>query len=434
MNNIIYNTEDLPVIWGLGSFPMDRLAAPRMNMKYSIVSSPSASERDYIESYNINIIEYDDVGEEDGLAETKDNESDNKFLDFCTANGSPTLLVYKPKKKYQEWRDNYGVNILMNEYYISRQIWENKRRMRAKLDPKYFAPFRLLEPEEKIEMEYDEIVSNYGLPFVLQDAILGGGRGTFIIKDQEYFQLAKSHLMTKKNGAVISSFVTGISASIQVCITKFGIFHGPLQKNLSEIKELCYTDGIDAEGFCGGEWGSPELDKYKDEVYCIALEIGAEVAKDSIYGIFGIDFILGERAFVIETNMRLTGLTSPLTHQWLAASVEPLISLHILELSKTDYKIDNVIEYQNNLLNTKPFTFLLLHNTSKDAITRMTKLSEEYKSITPQISLIGEPVLPGKRLARVYYNALLTEGNNLNSKGKQLVQDLLGNYSNNQLI
>src|SRR5581483_1653131 len=129
---------------------------------------------------------------------------------------------------------------------------------------------RMPEYEIKHMNELDKAASYKGFEekygqFVLQDEESAGAKGTYAIKSaDEYLEAIRSlKKFSRGRSIVVSKLIHGEPASIQVCITKYGIFSGGIQRQLIDNKHLNNNKLEAANRWNGGEAGSD----YPDIVY-----------------------------------------------------------------------------------------------------------------------------------------------------------------------
>jgi predicted ATP-grasp superfamily ATP-dependent carboligase len=253
------------------------------------------------------------------------------------------LVKSDPKRKYVLYSPldpPYKVNpltYLMNSPTIA-HAYENKRYFRDE-----FADLiRMPEYEIKYMNELDRAASYRDLrerfegPFVLQDEESSGSKGTYVIYNEDDYVDAVKSLKRFSQGRriVVSQFVKGETASIQVCITKYGIFSGGIQRQLLSNKFLCNTKMAGAAKWCGGEVGATYPDIVQHQAQEIATIVGSELASHGYKGIFGIDIIITpeNEVYAIEINARLTGYSHIISDMQLMAGKIPFMLLHALEL------------------------------------------------------------------------------------------------------
>lgn len=249
----------------------------------------------------------------------------------------------------------------------ARAQFENKAGLRdlpalAKLCP----PFVVVRKDELGHQEFDapSLFRRFH-KFIIQDASQDrtGGRGTYIIQQPRDF--ASSLPLLKQAGgsrAVISRFVAGIPASMLCCLTKYGLFHGPLQRQI--ISEPSLTSPVTSQ-FAGAWWHEKLFNEdFINQADRMVRQIAAVMVRHNYRGLFGVDFMAGDdgRLFLTEINARPTALTATLNLIQQAKNLPSLSLLHILEHARQDYEITNPAGYQQELLQFKPLTYLLAYH------------------------------------------------------------------------
>jgi hypothetical protein len=180
---------------------------------------------------------------------------------------------------------------------------------------------------------------------VLQDERLSGGKGTFVIRDESSLAYALESLERMQGGAqvvVSDRILSAHERSVQCCVTRYGVFVGPLQKQIIANPLLANMDVADGDKFCGAEI-TPH-DAYGaayDEIKGYATRIGQKIMDRGYRGIFSVDCLLDAQGtvYILEINPRITGITPLLTMLYREGQDIPFYLLHILELLGVDYSI-----------------------------------------------------------------------------------------------
>ena len=277
------------------------------------------------------------------------------------------ILTYKPVRQPGALGD---FAFLSSNQQLAKQL-ENKAAFRELMRPLGipFAPYAIYGSNEELAgADYANLLRE-GTGFVLQDAQLSGGKGTRIIRDELSYQRAIteiSHVGGSGTFVVSELIPDARERSIQGCVTQYGVFTGPLQKQIVADPVLSNLTVPDGDRFCGAEIGFadecadayPEMERY-------AKQIGEKAQQLGYKGIFGIDFLIDKqgRVYVLEMNPRITGVTPLLTMMYREDRDIPFYLLHILELANqpytiTDYSVDST---------PAPGSLLVLHAQSRAA-------------------------------------------------------------------
>lgn len=314
---------------------------------------------------------------------------------------SPTIAHAYEHKRY--FRDEFADLINLPEYVVKRL---------DDLDDKAFA----------------ELKSVWG-KFVIQEVESSGSKGTFIVDTLEKFHKAAISLrkISYSGMVVISKFIKGIPCSVQVCVTKYGIFTGGLQVQLQDSKYLCNTDLPDVTKWCGGELGGHYAEILKHRTQEIATIVGSELASHGYRGIFGIDLIVTpqDEVFAIEINARLTGYTHILSDMQYAKRKIPFILLHTLELGNFKYEVDDAEALPTMTSLDDAYSYLILGNqlegsqflkkTIKNGMYRVTGEGLEYVKNSFSVEELpdenhivlfckfkkGDEIVRGKRILKI---------------------------------
>lgn len=177
---------------------------------------------------------------------------------------------------------------------------------------------------------------------VVQDEALSNGRGTFVVRSVADLAHALQVIEENHGGTrlVISDYLSEAhERSVQCVATQYGVFVGPLQKQIIGNELLTSSGNIHA-GIFGGAEISPndECIAQYPEIKQYAEQIGAEISKMGYRGIFSIDCLVTKdgEVFVLEINPRITGITPLLT----TFNYDiPFYLLHVLEQAGIPYNI-----------------------------------------------------------------------------------------------
>ena len=108
---------------------------------------------------------------------------------------------------------------------------------------------------------------------------IGSATGVIDQDEDDYVDAVKSLKKYSQGRTVVASqFVHGEVSSIQVCITKYGIFSGGIQRQLVDSKYLCNPKLEGATRWCGGEIGAEYPDIVQHRAQEIASVIGSELS------------------------------------------------------------------------------------------------------------------------------------------------------------
>ncbi|MDB5182574.1 MAG: hypothetical protein JWO47_358 [Candidatus Saccharibacteria bacterium] len=287
-----------------------------------------------------------------------------KFVELTKSEPKRKYLLYSPVDP------PYKVNplaLLMNSPTIA-HAYENKRYFRDE-----FADLiRMPEYEIKYISELDKAASyrelreELGTSMVLQDEESFGSRGTYIVHNYDEFVDAVKLLKKFSQGrsVVVSRYVAGQTSSIQVCITKYGIFSGGIQRQLVTSKYLCNPKLEGTTKWCGGEVGVEYPDIVQHQSREIASVVGSELASHGYKGIFGIDLIVTpeNEVYAIEINARHTGYSHLISDMQLNEGKIPFLLLHALELGNFDYEVTDTDKLPSAGRYKKPVSFMIFNN------------------------------------------------------------------------
>jgi biotin carboxylase len=345
-----------------------------------------------------------------------------------------SFLTYKPVAPPQALLVAGCQFLSMNQALTS--TLENKVEFRTKFADLNL-PFPAYDIYERAELKADSTTIARILQgrkqVILQDEILGGGRGTFRVHDVDSLRAALAaieHLGGHKRVVVSEMIEDASERSVQAVLTKQGVFVGPLQKQIVSHPLLSNLRVPDGDRFCGAEISAqdPLLHVYP-ELRGYALAIGARLQELGYKGIFGIDALIGRdgRMCVLEVNPRLTGVTPLLTMLYREGKDIPFYLLHILELGGFDYEITDTYidpippeggllvlhsqEDHQSFIAQSPASGLydLATVAYKNKQYRLGKISDSRDLLLQRYTPEGFHVRPGGRLMTAYVNGRILD-------------------------
>lgn len=285
----------------------------------------------------------------------------------------------EPKRKfvlYSPLDPPYKVNpltLLMNSPTIA-HAYENKRYFRDEFADLIRVPEYEIKYMSELDKaaSYRELRDSFGA-FVLQDEESSGSKGTYFIHNEDDYVEAIKSLKKYSQGRtiVVSKFEKGETSSVQVCITKYGIFSGGIQRQLVDSKYLCNQKLAGASKWCGGELGTeyPEIVQHKARE--ISTIIGSELASHGYKGIFGIDIIVtpDNDVFAIEINARHTGYSHLISDMQYQEGKIPFMLLHVLELGNFEYEVKDLNALPSMSHYKKPVSYMIVNNPLEEGFT-----------------------------------------------------------------
>lgn len=300
--------------------------------------------------------------------------SSPEFAEYIRTQKKRKVILYGPLSP------PYIVNPLtyiMNSPTIA-HAYEHKRYFRDEFSELINMPDYVVKRLDELTDDTFVELSTLYEKFVIQDVESSGSKGTFIIKDKEGYDKAVKKLReTSFSGTVVvSAFVHGQTCSVQVCVTKYGIFAGGLQRQLVDSQYLCNLDLPGVTRWCGGDLGVEASDIVKHRVQEIATVVGSELASHGYRGIFGIDLLVtpGNEVYAIEINARLTGYTHVLSDMQFANDKIPFSLLHTLELGNYKYEVEDLEALPTMNSTATPYSYLILNNLLDGAFELKTHI------------------------------------------------------------
>lgn len=377
-----------------------------------------------------------------------------KFVDMFKNDRRRKFVMYSPLDP------PYKVNplaYLMNSPAIA-HAYENKRYFRDE----FYDSIRM--PEYEIcymnqldkAAAYRDLHAKYG-SFMLQDEESSGSKGTHAVHSADDYVEAIKLLKKYSRGRtiVVSKFVKGEVASIQVCITQHGIFMGGIQRQLIDSKYLSNNKLEGSNKWCGGEVGGEYPDIVQHQAQEIATIVGTELARHGYKGIFGIDLIITpeHELYAIEINARLTGYSHLISDLQMQNGKLPFMLLHALELGNYEYKVTDMEALPSSTRYKKPASLLVLNNPLDDGLTLPHYIRPGvYKQVGDHVEFVregytlqslrgedqfliicrhneGDHVERGRRILKVMkYGKTMAKNGDLNPKARSLVNAIRNTF------
>jgi predicted ATP-grasp superfamily ATP-dependent carboligase len=261
----------------------------------------------------------------------------------------PALLFFKLSPSIEQLVKKHRF-ILVGSSYRMYKKYENKINFQNLIDKLNIPSPRHIIIDAK-NLDYDRIKSSLGEKFVIQIPDVTLGSGTFFIKNKHDFirttekESIKQSVLGNKPLKITRLIDCACSPSMTVCITKSGVLHTNLQKQILDIEDVIENDRRSGV-YCGHDWTSSNFNKkIYDQAHQIADKIGSYFKeRERFRGIFGIDFVLEKKTgilYPIEANIRLLG-SFPMLSMVQENAGQPLLqALQIIDsLPLKDYELD----------------------------------------------------------------------------------------------
>lgn len=362
------------------------------------------------------------------------------------------ILTYKPVTPPEALADS-GITFLSDETetVLSRRF-ENKAWFRRAFADKgiHIPDFTICKREELVPTEavLAQLLAGRSA-VVLQDSVLSGGKGTFIVRDITSFSRALSALSEAASASdevVVSQYIPNAQErSVQGVVTRYGVFIGPMQQQIIADPSLVNNAVPGAELFCGTQISMQDSAWWAyDQQKKNALVIGKELQEAGYRGIFGVDSLVKDGAvYTLEVNARITGATPLLTMNYDPGRHIPFYLLHILELIGADYSIvddsyDNTYEdcslmiphsllVQEKILmqSIESGLYTNLFEFEKQAVVFDGKVGQP-KVLVQSYAQTGKAVKAGGRILSAFMNyAIISSDGQITSEARQLVGRML---------
>jgi hypothetical protein len=369
-----------------------------------------------------------------------------KFIDYFKTDRKRKFVMYSPIDP------PYKINplaYLMNSPTIA-HAYENKRYFRDEFADLIRMPEYEIRYMSELDRaaSYKDLADRYGA-FMLQDEESSGSKGTYAIKSHDDYVEAIKSLKKFSRGRtiVVSKFVHGETSSIQVCVTKYGIFSGGIQRQLIDSPELCNVKLAGATKWCGGEVGAVYPDIIQHQAREMASIVGSELASHGYRGIFGLDVIVTpeNEVYAIEINARLTGYSHVISDLQYCEGKIPFMLLHLFELGNYKYEVTDTEALPSISQYKKPASLLIVNNPLEESLQLahyikpgIYKLKgDKVVYLRPGYSLAdiahddeliissrygeGQEIGSGRRILKIMKFGETMKNGQLNSKAKKLV-------------
>jgi|GEM_PF-5588191 len=340
-----------------------------------------------------------------------------------------------------------GRPVLGNSHAIVKRF-ENKVWFRENFSNNlHFPDFKIVKLDDmRLPGIFTRLSAMLTTNMVLQHDALAGSRGTHFASNAKEFENAVNELSSAEIASdcivVSKRLLKPRERTVQACVTSEDVLVGPAQAQLVRHPLLVPTKP-GAIQFCGGRiaGGLVTDAQYADMAESTKL-IGVSLQKEGYRGVFGVDFLIEDKkVYVIETNPRMTGLTTLLA--FLQTEV-PFLLLHILELSGEKYTINMA-----DLGSIGEGSFLQIYAQNDGFVSIRSGLYDqnlsflgdgfENGSIIPNhygqyfVALRvspGEKVVHGKSLAFIYSKEQLFDDNdNLSAGVTRLIENFRKDFT-----
>ena len=289
---------------------------------------------------------------------------------------------------------------------------------------------------------------------VLQDATSSGGRGTYIVGDAESLEKVIELMVSldkQDDQVVVSDFINSAAErSVQGVVTRYGVFVGPVQRQIVAHPQLVDTVSFGQGQFCGVEILQADQQGWLSEkMTANARIIGERLQKSGYRGIFGVDSLVTDNdIYTLEVNARITGATPLLTVNYRPEKGHiPFYLLHILEITGVDYTIEDP-QYTNDY---DDCALIIPHLLANEPMTSRERLrmglydldlgfirsgfmfdqsaDRSKRAIIQDYSMGRRLVNPGRRLATIFLGrpAIASDGR-LDDKVEALVNKAMENW------
>lgn len=255
--------------------------------------------------------------------------------DFIGKNShQPWLYVPKVNRRAEIQAEAIGARLIGASSNLN-QAFEDKISFTGKLSDWHMA----VTPRTEMKISVENLTTaadDWGWPLVVQFSRGIAGAGTkFLENEKELIDLVK---LNQGRPAVVAKFTKGKTITLNACVTHLGTVVG---KPFWQITgEMILNRN---RGGTGGNDYAVDLGLTPDqlsEISRLTRFIGNEMSQSGYRGLFGLDFIIGDKISVIEINARPTASISTITQLENQQGEIPLLGLHLLEFLEIPYTFD----------------------------------------------------------------------------------------------
>lgn len=469
INDVKRSLKDVGSVVGLGVNAFPRAGIANLVNDYQILCIQESSDLEFIRKKIKTISLKGDikgrVNKLNTLSLLRHGEV-QKYIESLGRNVN--LFVYRSSERIEAIADKLGVRILSNRSKI-RDVYEDKWEFRGLAEK---AGLRIIPGEQMMIDQFgaelfEDMQKKYGpkLVFQITDYKKGGGIGTFFINHLKDFEKFHGYVKRRRKDGRnlqrvnVTKFIEGESASINGCITRYGVLTSLVQRQIVDVRGVVGYYGRSGV-FCGHDWGERYSEEINKKARKLVKDLG-ELMRDGGYrGIFGIDLVVNRstnEVSMVECNPRYTG-AFPVYSMMQAENGEiPMDAWHLLEQAGVDYEMD-FDEVQKSYYQVKWGAQLILHNLERawvkvggevkpgvyqlrrvkskghivneewvrDGFTYQDLKSEDELVLTDGVSKQGMKLKPGARMGRVIFKreVMKNEENELQEEVRRAMIDL----------
>ena len=306
----------------------------------------------------------------------KDIFKDIKIINYLkTYTEKPVLLFFRMSEELENILKDKKVITVGTDFRMYDK-YENKITFQELLNRLEISTPKFIK-EKASALNYAKLKKELGDKFVIQLPSTALGTGTFFIFKKTDFEktLKKKNIqeaIAKNTDVKIARYIeSSCSPSMTICVTRFGILHTSLQKQIIDAKEVL-EKGRRSGVFCGHDWNKIFKPEIENQAIQIAEKIGNYLrSEENFEGIFGLDFVLEketEKLYPIEANVRLLGSFPILPMMQKNANQPSIQGLQIIEsLKRKDYTLD--VQALNKLMHQpKSGAHLNIHARNKQSV------------------------------------------------------------------
>ncbi|MFC1721799.1 hypothetical protein ACFL0Z_02720 [Patescibacteria group bacterium] len=212
----------------------------------------------------------------------------------------------------------------------------------------------------------ESLGKKYGWPLAVQFSHGLAGAGTFFVEPDTLAEFVSQH--EGKEGVVAPKLAgRGKTITLNACVLPQGVILGAPFLQISGVSYLNKNEG----GTCGNDYGvNLEIDQQqRRQVFEETMRIGELMRKQGYRGLFGIDYVVGDKVWLIEVNARPPASVPTYTQGEHDRNEVSLLGLHLLDSLGIPFDIDidklNDQKFHALLKGSK----LIFRNLTSEAVT-----------------------------------------------------------------
>jgi glutathione synthase/RimK-type ligase-like ATP-grasp enzyme len=294
--------------------------------------------------------------------------------------GQPQLYIPKPSPRLEKLAQAKSWRLLSSQAPLNRQF-EDKIEFTKLLQETKISP----APRAVTIISVDNLraaVAKFGRPLVVQFSRGLAGAGTYFLQTED--DLKKLAAQTAGRAAVIAKKLSGPTVTLNAVVIESGVVVGAPFLQISNEPQLNSHPG----GTGGNDYAVDlKLTSWqRQQIFDQTIAAGEIMRRQGYRGLFGIDFIAGDKICMIEINARPTASVPTFTQLEKINQEIPLLGLHLLDWLQIPFQLDIASVNQEKFAARHQASKLIFRNTEPVTVTARA----DYKAGVYKISETGD--------------------------------------------